>query len=221
MRSGATSERSRAESAISCAMSASGRFQWPATRARATCTARPGGARRLNCGSVMLLTEGMIMPMRAGAACSMPFRRGRSAVAVASMVLSPGWRGMRIINGNPMGNPFETERLWAGAPRRGEAHYFMRALPESFASVGQAMGFVSSCLVSGCLGKQGLAHRPFMGLAARGTCHAHFVLADAQQRADLALDTAVDCASGFRADKDEVFHSIQLFDCRLRAQAKA
>ena len=120
-----------------------------------------------------------------------------------------------------MRNPFETERLWAGAPRRGEAHYFMRALPESFASVGQAMGFVSSCLVSGCLGKQGLAHRPFMGLAARGTCHAHLVLADAQQRADLALDTAVDCASGFRADKDEVFHSIQLFDCRLRAQAKA
>src|SRR5262245_56029484 len=99
MRSGATSESSRAEAAISSAMSASGRFHGPATRARATCTPRPGGARRLNCGSVMLLTDGMIMPMRARAACGGALM-GACSVAVASMMVPPGgfraglWAGL-------------------------------------------------------------------------------------------------------------------------------
>src|SRR3954454_23289767 len=65
MRSGATSESSFAEVAISSAIIASGRFHSPATRARATCTPSAGGAKRLNCGSVMLLTDGMIIPIRA------------------------------------------------------------------------------------------------------------------------------------------------------------
>src|SRR5262245_58605199 len=65
MRSGATSASNFADVAISSAIAASGRFHSPATRARATCTPRPGGAKWLNCGSVMLLTDGMIIPMRA------------------------------------------------------------------------------------------------------------------------------------------------------------
>src|SRR5207249_10245530 len=71
-------------------ISGSGRSHGPATAARATCTVRPGGAKRLNCGSVMLLTEGMIMPMRAlaaGGAASVGVVR--SWVAVASMAVSP------------------------------------------------------------------------------------------------------------------------------------
>jgi hypothetical protein len=45
MRSGATSDRSFAAAAISSAICGNGRFHSPATRARATFTASPGGAR--------------------------------------------------------------------------------------------------------------------------------------------------------------------------------
>src|SRR5262245_55813314 len=83
MRSGPQSARSFAEWAISSAISASGRFHSPATRARVTWMPRPAGAKRLNCGSLRLLTDGMIRPMRARASPAWPSVRG--AVAIASM----------------------------------------------------------------------------------------------------------------------------------------
>jgi hypothetical protein len=100
MRSGATSASSFADVAISSAMAASGRFHSPATRARATCTPRPGGAKWLNCGSVMLLTDGMIMPMRARGAGKEPSSCRSSIVVTVAMIVPsavigsgvPGWR---------------------------------------------------------------------------------------------------------------------------------
>src|SRR5215510_14420134 len=70
------------------------------------------------------------------------------------------------------------------APRRATA---WKPLPEEFAAW-PSEGFVSGRR----LGKQGVAHRPLMGLAAGGTHDAHLVLSDAQERADLARDAAVD-----------------------------
>src|SRR5262245_29161274 len=86
MRSGSTSDNSLAEVAISSVITSSGRFHSPATRARATLTASPGGAKRLNCGSVMLLTEGMIIPIRARAAGS-GLSTGRRSVAASMQFL--------------------------------------------------------------------------------------------------------------------------------------
>jgi hypothetical protein len=89
MRSGATSASNFADVAISSAMAASGRFHSPATRARATCTPRPGGAKWLNWGSVMLLTDGMIIPIRArGAGKELSTWRLAMVVTVA-MIVSP------------------------------------------------------------------------------------------------------------------------------------
>src|SRR5260221_2686120 len=89
MRSGATSARSFADVAISSAYGRPGRAApnpqpgiiAPHGRKRPLplpCNAGardmyaegPGGAKWLNCGSVMLLTDGMIMPMRARGAWS-------------------------------------------------------------------------------------------------------------------------------------------------------
>ena len=64
IRFGSQSARSCAEVAISPAISGNGRFQGPATRARATWIPRSLGANRLNCGSLNVLTEGMMSPMR-------------------------------------------------------------------------------------------------------------------------------------------------------------
>src|SRR2546422_3187924 len=116
MKSGATSASSCAETAISSAISASGRFHSPAMRARATCTPRPGGARRLNCGSVILLADGMIIPIRARGAGSARSTCLCSSVAVASMIVSPKrlvdlqsgvpgeWRPIRIFRGDELLN---------------------------------------------------------------------------------------------------------------------
>src|SRR5438445_5049785 len=54
--------------------------------------------------------------------------------------------------------------------------------------------------------QEGVAHRPLVPLAAGRTMGADFLLADAQERADLALDTAVNLASRRRADEYEMFH---------------
>src|SRR5260221_14574308 len=59
---------------------------------------------------------------------------------------------------------------------------------------------------SGSFRQDRVAHSPFVPLAACGAVGADGVVPDAQQCADLALDAAVDFASGRRADKDEVLH---------------
>jgi hypothetical protein len=56
------------------------------------------------------------------------------------------------------------------------------------------------------LRQKGVAHRPFVTLAARRTNGTHGLLPDAQKGADFGLDPAVDFASGAGANKDEVFH---------------
>src|SRR5712691_870902 len=59
---------------------------------------------------------------------------------------------------------------------------------------------------SGGACQEGVAHRPFVPLPAGRAQAANGPLADTQQGADLALDAAVDRASGRRADEDEVLH---------------
>src|SRR6266508_69027 len=61
-------------------------------------------------------------------------------------------------------------------------------------------------LRSGGLGEGGVAHRPFMPLAARWTKGAEIPFADAQKGADLGLDAAVNLSSRLRANKEEMFH---------------
>jgi hypothetical protein len=58
----------------------------------------------------------------------------------------------------------------------------------------------------GRLRQEGVAHRPFVPLAACRTNGAYGLLSDAQKGADFGLDPAVDFASGAGANKDEVFH---------------
>jgi hypothetical protein len=60
--------------------------------------------------------------------------------------------------------------------------------------------------VAGSFSQEGIAHRPCVPCPARRAKGAHVLLADAQKRADLAPDAAVDLASGGRAHEDEVFH---------------
>src|SRR6516162_9109557 len=83
-------------------MAASGRFHGPATRARATWTLSPGGAYRLNCGSVMLLTDGMIIPIRA-------WLTGVAAVVLASVETAS------MLSSAPRGFPYDMCR--ADCPR--------------------------------------------------------------------------------------------------------
>jgi hypothetical protein len=56
------------------------------------------------------------------------------------------------------------------------------------------------------LGEGGVAHQPFVPFAACWTEGAQILLADAQERADLGLDAAVDLSSGRRTNEEEVFH---------------
>jgi hypothetical protein len=60
--------------------------------------------------------------------------------------------------------------------------------------------------VAGSFRQKRIAHRPCVPCAARRAKGAHVLLADAQKRADLAPDAAVDLASGRRAHEDEMFH---------------
>src|SRR5262245_22338598 len=59
---------------------------------------------------------------------------------------------------------------------------------------------------SGSLGEEGVAHAPLVPVAAGRTADTHLLIANAQQRADLALDPAVDLASGSRTGENEVLH---------------
>ena len=59
---------------------------------------------------------------------------------------------------------------------------------------------------SGGLRQEGVAHRPFVPLAAGRTRARIFCSRMRKQRADLALDAAVDLASRRWADEDQMFH---------------
>src|SRR5215471_3464029 len=65
MRSGLVSASAAAERAISSFISTAGLRHGLVMRARATWIARPAGAKWLNCGSLMRLTDGTISPTRA------------------------------------------------------------------------------------------------------------------------------------------------------------
>src|SRR6478752_2982248 len=59
--------------------------------------------------------------------------------------------------------------------------------------------------IAGRLCQESIPHRPLMPPAAGGAKNAEILLPDAQERADLALDAAVDLASRGWAYEDEVF----------------
>ena len=61
--------------------------------------------------------------------------------------------------------------------------------------------------IAGRLCQESIPHRPLMPPAAGGAKNAEILLPDAQERADLALDAAVDLASRGWAYEDEVFHN--------------
>jgi CRP/FNR family transcriptional regulator, cyclic AMP receptor protein len=80
------------------------------------------------------------------------------------------------------------------------ALYVMGAMARRIRGMSQAMSG------SGRASEERVAHRPLVPFAAGRAAHAHGLLADAQQRADLALDPAVDFAPGRGADENEMFH---------------
>src|SRR5215475_9248789 len=84
IRSGLESERSAAVCRTSSAIWATGRRHLPATRARVTKTPSPSGAKWLNCGSLIVLTAGMIRPTRARAA-----GRGWPVSVVCGFIVEP------------------------------------------------------------------------------------------------------------------------------------